>query len=155
MSQENKTTYFIQVIKIMGVLLGIFGSLVIADDYINKKISEQLESTKYIEEISKNLRPFLIFNRNSNIIYDHGGLNYINKVEVDFPPENLLLKNPIIIKITPNNFLQVAPLLECLSPIEYIETVERFDNTQWIYKLKVTAYINDLEQVLFKMEILK
>lgn len=108
--------FFIKLFSIaITTLLTLTGLFFVFDNYLSDKIDEKITDKNYIENLSKTLRPFLIFDQNEIIIYDHGAETYIDSIKVFSINPTHLTK----IIIYPNQYLQLAPLLESLGPDIY------------------------------------
>lgn len=145
---------FLDIFKIALLILSILGAIIVLNDFIDNKIDDKINDSEYISKLSHTLRPYLIINQNSNIVYDHGALSQIDSISVIVNLDNLHPDNPIIITIYPKSFLEIKPLIECLSPVDYVEESKRFKNISWEYKLYVSGYTGPLDEILFRIEIM-
>ncbi len=140
------------ILKFMMAILAILGGLFVFDDFLNTRIGNRINEAEYISKLSKSLRPYLIFNQNGNIVYDHGAEVLLDSISVDMKL-SFDFDKPITIIVHPKKFLKVKPLLECLSDIGYQEKANRYGFKSWKYILTVNAY-SEVEDNLFKIEIL-
>lgn len=105
---------------------------ILSEDYINNRIEKRITDDKYIEKLSTVLRPFLIFNDNGIVTYDHGGLKYIQDIKLSKNKGGYLKK----IVITTNDiFLNNAPILNCIGSDNYSFESSRSGNYSWEYKV--------------------
>ena len=76
-----------EIIKIsISLVLSVFaiiGAIIVFDHFFDKQIDEKINSPEYIEKISLTVRPFLLFNKDNQIIYDHGALQYIDSLKIE------------------------------------------------------------------------
>ncbi len=133
-------------------ILVILGGLFAFNDFLNNRIDNRINDAEYISKLSKSLRPYLIFNQNGSIVYDHGAESLLDSISVDFIL-NFNMDKPIKIIIYPKKFLKVKPLLECLTGIGYQEKASRHGFKSWEYVLDVNSY-GEAENNLFMIEIL-
>lgn len=120
---ENNSNIF----KLVGFIVTIVTIFVTADGYIDTKIERKITDTSYISKISKQLRPFLIFDGNGVVQYDHGAENKIKAINVD------LTKN--IIEIETCEFMQLAPFIFSVGASTYSLKPKRKGNRKWEYAM--------------------
>lgn len=140
------------IIKLILLILPLVGGYVAFDDYISNQIEKQITSASYIEKLSKSLRPFLIFNGNGIIVYDHGGADIIKSIEI-YDKEDT-------INVQFNKFIKDAPLLMVVGANQYTYKAERGKNFSWVFKniTKTELLVYEppqKEDLKFLMEILK
>ena len=74
----NKVEKFFEDFKNTLIVLSGFavvvGFFIGADSYISNKIEDKITDTAYINNLAHILRPYVIFNKNGVIQYDHGGV---------------------------------------------------------------------------------
>jgi hypothetical protein len=155
----------------LGFALTIIG-LVIAyfsfDSYITSKIDEGITDTKYIKELSKTLRPFLIFDNNEVIVYDHGARKFVDSVRIDYFAFYKETKEsnvgwPKEIMIYTNNILTTSPLLNHIGVYNFTYTSKR-TKKGWLIKTKPVEQLwgesgrmktnEELKQNMYILEIL-
>ena len=142
------------VIKIAITIFSLIGGFIILNDFMDNKIDSKIKDKEYIQQLSHILRPFMIFNNESNIIYDHGAENFIDSLNVS-ANINELLKNPIVITLYPKIYLQHEPLIEILTSMSYTIESKRIKNKIWQYEIDVSSHILDINELLFRIEILQ
>lgn len=143
------------IIKFISILLGIFAVFVVFDGYIEVKIGKQINSPYFLKSVSNQLRPFVIFNKHGNVIYDHGAMELIEKISVNIPGETKIFDDPIIVKIYPKNHLDFEPILEVLSDLGYSQKTSMDGNKTRVYTLSVASFINNTNDIIFRLEILR
>ena len=67
----------------LGVIASVVGLLLFVDGYIDSKIERKITDTAYISKLANQLRPFLIFDEEGIVQYDHGAENKIKNINVD------------------------------------------------------------------------
>lgn len=139
-------------LAIIIAILTILGGLFVFDDFLNTRIDNRINDADYISRLSKSLRPYLIFNQNGSIVYDHGAEILLDSISVDMKL-SFDFDKPITITIHPKKFLKIKPLLECLTDISYQEKASRYGFKSWKYILTVNGY-SEIQDNLFKIEIL-
>ena len=132
---------------ILGIILGIFGTYFIIRADLIDLIDRRINDTDYINKISENLRPYLIFDQRSSIIDNSGGERYVEKIEVVI--DNIITakgekkegKRIYSIIITPKTFLRVVPNLDPLD-LDYKIESERVGNLGIKYKLEPAGFFH-------------
>ena len=139
-------------VKLITVFIGVTSLFLVFDNYLSDKINDKITNKDYIESLSKTLRPFLLFNQNEIITYDHGAEAYIDSIKVFSINPTHLTK----IIIYPNQYFQLTPLLEFLGPDIYTYTTKRGTGKIWIYELNQPGFGGAYEAPnKFRLEILK
>ncbi len=123
---------FKNIINFIILIVTLVTFKILSEDYINNRIEKRITDDKYIEKLSTSLRPFLIFNNNGIVTYDHGGLKYIKDIKLSKNKGGYLEK----IVITTNDiFLNNAPILNCIGSDNYSFESSRPGNYSWEYKI--------------------
>ena len=149
MQNKNYTARVWQIITAISILVAIVAGYNALESRLDKKIEEKINDPQFIETLSANLRPYLIFDNKEIIFFDRGALKYIEEIKV------VHLHNiPDTIIVTPKNFLPTAPLIEPLGPTGFEITAERGKNLTWVYKLEWQSTSAGLTEK-FRLEILK
>ncbi len=115
------------IIKLVGFVATVIGLFVMVDGYIDSKIERKITDTEYISKLAKQLRPFLIFDENGTVIYDHGADGKIKNITVDLSQKN--------IEIETTEFLQLAPFISAVGYETYSFKSERTGNKKWKYTM--------------------
>ena len=115
---------------VSGILI-VVGFFIGADNYISNEIEKKITDESYIRNLAIVLRPFAIFNKRGVIQYDHGGVRYIEKIEVQQKKDGDFES----IIITTKGFLQNPPILQYIGYDNYAYTSERIDTYKWKFKL--------------------
>ncbi len=144
---------FLDIFKISLVVLSIIVAIIVLDDFIDNKIDNKISDSEYISSLSHRLRPFLIINNKNNVVYDHGAMSFIDSISIKTDLIEGFLESPIDIIIYPKEFLKFKPLVECLSPINYVEKFERYNYKSLKYTLNVSGHSGPLSEILFRIEI--
>lgn len=154
---ESFFTEYKNTITILSGLFIVCGFFIAATDYINSQIEKKITEDTYISKLSKELRPFSIFNINGVMQYDHGGEKYIKNLEVISGNKNEIKSVRIHSKV----FLQTAPILNYTGMDTYAVKSNRVDTYTWEYKFGgyelLTMNSKDLEvmEPILMVEILK
>ncbi|MBU0965224.1 MAG: hypothetical protein KKA54_02475 [Proteobacteria bacterium] len=154
---ESFFTEYKNTITILSGLFVVCGFFIAATDYINSQIEKKITEDTYINKLSKELRPFSIFDVNGVMQYDHGGEKYIEKMEVVHGSQDDIKSVKIYSKI----FLQNAPILNYTGLDTYAYKSHRVDTHVWEYKFGsydlLTMNPKDFEKMepILMVEILK
>ena len=120
-------------IKFITLVVALLGAFISFDNYINNQIEERITDSNYINRLSKSLRPFLVFNDQGIVLYDHGADEFIEKIDIDDQ------KNTVTIKF--KKFFQNAPLLTVASAAtQYLLKTERKRDNVWGYSLSTPTH---------------
>lgn len=156
----NKIENFISnnwsTLKLFTIVLALAAVYIAFDNYINNRIDDKIKDKEYIQELSKTLKPFLIFDEEGIITYDHGATIFVDSIKI------IYLENKSIDKIIVhlNQFFTSAPLLDHIGSSRYTYTTKRIKNYNWRYDLEY-VYSLVLEQSsnpsngIFILEILQ
>lgn len=74
-------------------LIGLVIAYITFDNYINAQIDGKITNKEYIQKLSKTLRPFLIFDNNGLVSYDHGASKFIDSINVQYFPYDTIKGN--------------------------------------------------------------
>jgi hypothetical protein len=143
---------FIQLLELSITILGIFAAIYGFIRFIDWRIERKIHEEPFLRKISSSLRPLVIFDENSSILFDQGAMSMIEKIEVSHSSEDNL---PSEIFIYPKRHLAHAPLLQTLEN-EFIEiTSSRGKGYEWRYTLDYNM-MNDVfnGKRRFRLEVL-
>jgi len=115
------------------VIIAYFG----IDQYLDSKIEDKITDDSYISELSKTLRPFLVFNNDGIVIYDHGALNYIDSIIVKHSEKRWA----DTIFVYSKTFLKEAPLMEYIGVYLYSYEAKRIANFCWAYDMRPVSFL--------------
>ena len=79
---EKFITEYWNSLKFLALLVTVIIAYFGIDQYLDSKIEDKITDDSYISELSKTLRPFLVFDNDWMVTYDHGALNYIDRIIV-------------------------------------------------------------------------
>jgi hypothetical protein len=156
---EHVLTEYKNTIKFLTVL----GTIVIVyfgvDQYLDSKIENKITDDSYIAQLSKTLRPFLVFNNDGVVIYDHGGLNFIDSIKINHSDNRWA----DTIFIFSKSYLQEAPLIQFIGAYLYSYEAKRISNFCWAYDMRPSVYLSleksDVDRPtldnIFTLEVLK
>ena len=68
------------VLKLAGSILGIIVLFISVDSYLDNKIEQKITDTDYIKNLSNKLRPFLLFDEQGVVTFDHGAYEKIKNI---------------------------------------------------------------------------
>ncbi len=115
------------IFKLTGFIVAIITIFVAVDGYIDTKVERKITDTTYISKLSKQLRPFLIFDENGVVQYDHGAESKIKDINVDFDKESIVIET--------SEFMQLAPFIIAVGSETFSFEPERIDNKKWKYAM--------------------
>ena len=151
--KRNKET--LRFLIILSTIIFLFFGV---NEYFDNKIESKITDKDYIKNLSYSLRPFLIFDGEGHILYDHGAEKKLNSITMDpeLTMKNFHNINDFKIVIEPKNYLSVQPLLENLSVHDFQISPNRYKNKSWIYTVKVLMIHVPLEEpIKFKLELIE
>jgi hypothetical protein len=134
---------------IAAIVIVIYGATAWIDFRVETKISDDA----FIQKLSRNLRPFVIFDSNNSIVYDQGAMDYIDHIHADTA---MIDGCPVVRKITvsPKQFLVTPPLLDCIDLKDHIYRPVRGQKFDWIYELTNENEFGP-SVIRFRMEVLR
>ncbi len=141
------------IIKLVGLILSVVVGYTTFDSYISNQIEKQITSASYLERLSKSLRPFLIFNGDGKIVYDHGVAEMVKGINVDSKEE--------VINVEFTKYVQNPPLIIVIGANVSTYKSERGGNFSWVFKNTTGLKYTDIweppkkEDIKYIMEILK
>lgn len=139
-------------LQVLGLIIALVVLFFAFDNYLYDKIDSRIKDPDYIEKLSKTLRPFLIFDQNEIVIYDHGAMTYVDSISVRAINPTHLTQ----IRLYANSYLQLAPLIESLGPHIYEFHPKRGKGNIWIYDLAEPGFHSGSKTPeRFRLEILK
>ncbi len=147
-----------ETIRFLTILFTIIFLFFGVNEYFDNKIESKITDKDYIKNLSYSLRPFLIFDVEGHILYDHGAEKRLNSITMDpkLTMKNFQNINDFKIVIEPKNYLSVLPLLENLSVHDFQISSNRYKNKSWIYTVKVLATFEPIEEpIKFRLELME
>ena len=154
---ENFFTEYWNTLKFLTVVGTVILAFFALDQYLDEKIENKITDDSYISELSKTLRPFLVFNNEGIILYDHGALNFVDSIHVKHTSGNWA----DTIYIYTKSLLQEAPLLQFIGAYLYSYEAKRTSNFCWAFDMRPSTYLSlegskkpTLDNI-FTLEILK
>jgi len=115
------------IIGLTGFLATIIGLFITADSYLDSKIEQKITDTAYINKLSIQLRPFLVFDDQGIVRFDHGAYDKIKNIEVNLNNKNIIVET--------NEFLQNAPFIIAVGAETYSFEAERISSKRWRYNM--------------------
>lgn len=138
----------------IGVVLGVFGSVFLIEDRIEKRIADKLKDPDILRQIAYLIRPSLTFDQKGTIRTDGGAGQFIEKIKVEMGEAD-----PNKIWITPTEHLNTAPILECIN-YNFDVTSKRVNKSDWLYELSSPDYLICSEspkkkEWIFRLEVIR
>ena len=124
------------VFKLVGFIATVVGLFIAADSYLDSKIEKKITDTAYIKKLSNQLRPFLIFNDQGVVTFDHGAYEKIKNIYVDLKNKNIIVET--------TEFLQNAPFIIAVGADSYSFEVERVSSKKWCYEMLYYNFASDI-----------
>jgi len=115
------------IFKLIGFIAAIVGIFFTVDGYIDTKIERKITDTTYINKLAKQLRPFLIFDENGVVQYDHGAENKIKYINVDLEKKSIVIET--------SEYMQLAPFIFAVGAETYSFESERIGTKKWKYTM--------------------
>ena len=120
------------VLAVLTLAAALLGVMLWMEDRIDKTVERKLSDEKILRKIASEAQPVLIFNEHGAILFDGGGLEYINDIIID-PKEPFPFPKTILIR--PKKFLTQAPLLSSIDGLWFDYTSERKTGLDWEYHI--------------------
>ena len=147
MTEKNK----IKAVTIFKVFIGItllviilitittLGTLYGLSIYIDNRITKIVTSREFIDKLAKNVRPYVIFDINGSILFDAGGMQYLEDVKIEPVQEaSDTGQYPNYAKriiVSPRENLSYPPIVTALAMHYFIKpSIKRGKKYQWVYE---------------------
>lgn len=141
------------VIEPIAVVVGIVGGILVIGASIDTKIEAKINEEEYLSKLSKNLRPFIIFDDTKKIIYDHGALSFIDTLSVEMDEKTGYPKIHVKFK----RYFSAPPILQCLGPNCFTFIAQKEELFSWSftsYAPSTLGYDGEPISDIFKLELL-
>ena len=130
--------------------------VLIMQSRIDKKIDDKINDPNFIKKLANEARlPFLIFDENNKILADYGAYQYLKKILILNNEKNELIE----IRISPKQFMNIAPIIECINGRLDFREPEREGEIDWLIKIVYTSYLvaesHEESVKKFKLTIIK
>ena len=126
----KENTYVLGLVGVIATILALF---ITADSYLDSKIEQKITDTAYIKKLSNQLRPFLIFNDQGVVTFDHGAYEKIKNIDVNLKNKNIIIET--------TEYLQNAPFIIKFGADTYSFEVERIGSKKWRYNMLYYDFI--------------
>lgn len=147
---ESKYTW-LNVVKGIFAVIVMFGAAFTLINFIDWRVDIRINDSEYIEKVASQIRPGLVFNSRGTILYDLGGLKYIEDIEVVPSGGDWVAPKQIIIK--PKAFLSQAPILTALDSVFIKVTPRRGTGIEWVYDIEQSGQLGGHDIMRFRLEI--
>jgi hypothetical protein len=103
-------------VKAIGTVLatgvGIIGLYHAFNMYVDARVTERIHDPRFLTEISRSLRPAVVFNSRETILADLGAMAKLKSISVTTGGDRS--NQSFVITVEPNEYLGVEPVLESL-----------------------------------------
>ena len=125
-------------IVVITITLTIIGTLYGLSIYIDNRITKIVTSREFSDKLAKDVRPYIIFDINGSILFDGGGMQYLEDVTIEPVQEaSDTGKYPHYAKriiVSPRENLSYPPIVTALTMHYFIKSnIKRGKKYQWIY----------------------
>jgi len=129
----------ITLLIIILITITIIGTLYGLSIYIDNRITKIVTSREFSEKLAKDLRPYVIFDINGSILFDGGGMQYLEDVTIEPVQEaSDTDQYPNYAKriiVSPRENLSYPPIVTVLTMHYFIKPgIKRGKKYQWIYE---------------------
>ncbi len=122
--------------------------------FIEYRVQSSVNSPEFLDNLSRRIRPYVIFDENESILVDMGGMDYLERIEVRKDKDGGF--GPRTIIVTPKEHLAQAPLVERVGAGDIDFKSRRGKGHQWIYECYINEYSASMDEVVrFRLYILK
>ena len=129
-------------ISLIGIILittTIIGTLYGLSIYIDNRITKIVSSREFSDKLAREVRPYIIFDINGSILFDGGGMQYLEDVTIEPVQESSDTgKYPHYAKriiVSPRENLSYPPIVTALTMHYFIKpSMKRGKKYQWIYE---------------------
>lgn len=144
---------FASILSAIAALVAIILFVNWLNNHIDERVTQQTSSDEFINKLSENIKPYVLFNQNGTILYDGGAMKYIDSIKLDTTGSGT---DVFVMKVTikPKQFMKIVPFLECIDYPEHTFRSKRGNGFDIIYNL-INANVAGLDEIRFRLEILK
>lgn len=108
MTPDKTKSSFLNILNVTLAVFTVFGTIYGVYNYIDWRIDQKINTTKFIEKIASNVRPSVIFDSQESIEIDMGAMQHIENIKVTLSNDSRFPKE---ITISPKRYLAHAPFL--------------------------------------------
>jgi hypothetical protein len=139
---------------VVGALGAIASFLYGIQAFIDGRVKAAIQDPAFISQLSRNLRPSVVFDSRGSILADLGAMQHINDIRVVAKKDA-----PIEITVSPMESFAVEPVLESLDA-RFVTKAERGQKYDWIFRLYPieTLLVSDppkVERLRFRLELIR
>ena len=148
----------IEILKRTSALLAaivlVFGTYRAFTAYVESRIRATIETPAFLEELSRRLRPAVVFDDAGSILADMGGMKYIGDIRVSKAADGHLE-----VLVSPTEHLGVEPILQPMDG-NFNVLAERGKKYDWLFRLYgvptlLVDQAPERKHVRFRLEIVR
>lgn len=140
------------ILKALGALAGIAATIYGFNAYVESRVEKVVSTKEFLNRVASRVRPALIFDADESILSDAGGLQHIERIEIQ-KSKNKNAGFPSRIILTPKHLMTEAPLLTCLDPVWFKISTRRGKGLAWVYELEPAGHMGGFDPIRFRLEI--
>jgi hypothetical protein len=114
-SQHPARAFLFTFGEVLTLVIGLVGGAFGANAWIKEKAREAVQAPEFLSDLSKKVRPSVIFDAHGSILVDQGAMEFLEKIEAVPDPDPLMSAwnnaHPARLVVTPKKPLTHPPLL--------------------------------------------
>lgn len=119
-------------------LIGIVVGGIAVFGFIDSRVDKIKKDPGFMQEIARQVRPYIIFDEKGSILFDNGASKYIDTLEINVD-EDLGDFKYFTIRVNFNKHFSYPPYLESMNNIEFSIQKNRGKKHEWVYTLTQTS----------------
>jgi len=159
-------------LSVVTLLAGIVAILYGIGRYVDSRVAATVQTTAFINDLSRRLRPMLILDGHGSILADMGASDLFESITVTNDPglgtDTVAMQIGIVpmqphelpnrIVLTPKRHMPFPPLVEPLNPVQGFFDSRRGVGHQWIYEIRggyAFLEMSNTPPVRFRIEVIQ
>lgn len=134
------------------LIIGFIAGIIAVFGFIDSRVAKIKEDPNFMQEVAKQVKPYIIFNEKGSILFDNGASKYIDVLEINVDEDRDVFKD-FTIYVNFNKHFSYPPYLESLNGNEFVIKENRGKKHDWIYKLNQSSSIG--QEYRFRLELIQ
>jgi hypothetical protein len=134
------------------LIIGFIAGAIAVFGFIDSRVAKIKEDPNFMQEVAKQVKPYIIFNEKGSILFDNGASKYIDVLEINVDEDRDVFKD-FTIYVNFNKHFSYPPYLESLNGNGFAIKENRGKKHDWIYKLNQSSSIG--QEYRFRLELIQ
>ena len=134
------------------LIIGLIAGAIAVFGFTDSRVAKIKEDPNFMQEVAKQVRPYIIFNEKGSILFDNGASKFIDDLEINVDEKRDTFSD-FTINVHFNKHFSYLPYLESLNGNEFDIEGNRGKKHDWIYKLQ--QYKSSRQNYIFRLELIQ